>query len=122
MPKDRDNTQPWIIYIIPSLLAFTSIHRIGGGDVWWHIRLGESLLSGRWPPHPDLYSYTATGPLTYVEPIADILIFFANDFGGDAGLIALKALVLFALGLCLLWSLQKEEILCPRFCPAYGSN
>lgn len=90
--------------LVPSLLALTGIHRLGGGDVWWHIRLGEALLAGVWPPNQDLFSYTAEGPLTYVEPLSDVLFYSADQVAGHAGLIGLKVTILFLLGLCLISS------------------
>jgi hypothetical protein len=95
---DKQTKERMSIFAAAFLLALAAIHRLGGGDVWWHIRLGQWLLEGHWPPAVDPFSYTAQGPLTYLEPISDVLFYLADASAGVIGLLILKSVVLFFCG------------------------
>ncbi len=71
-------------------------------DLWWHIKVGESILSTHHWPTTDPYSFTASGqPWLAYEWLGDVLIAGAARVGGLRGLqallIVLGAAILLAL-------------------------
>lgn len=63
-------------------------------DVWWHIRVGETILAThRWPT-TDPYSFTAHGsPWVAYEWLGEVLLATANRLGGLRALLALNVIV-----------------------------
>ena len=59
-------------------------------DVWWHIRVGQNILSTHHWPTNDPFSFTVSGtPWLAYEWLGDVLIGSAERFGGLRGLAAL---------------------------------
>lgn len=68
-------------------------------DLWWHLRLGETIFTTKSLPWLDSFSYTAFGRHQFTgEWLADLLIFLTFDSAGFFGLNLLKALLLFITG------------------------
>jgi tetratricopeptide (TPR) repeat protein len=71
-------------------------------DLWWHLRLGETIFTTKSLPWLDSFSYTAFGRHQFTgEWLADLLIFLTFDTAGFLGLNLLKALLLLITGLFL---------------------
>jgi len=61
-------------------------------DLWWHIKVGETILKTRQWPTTDIYSFTVAGqPWLAYEWLGDIILATANRV---AGLIGLELLLL----------------------------
>ena len=63
-------------------------------DVWWHIRVGETILAThRWPT-ADPYSFTAYGsPWIAYEWLGEVVLAAVNRFGGLRALLALNVIL-----------------------------
>jgi hypothetical protein len=63
-------------------------------DVWWHIRVGEGILTThRWPT-ADPYSFTAHGsPWIAYEWLGEVLLAEVNRLGGLTALLALNVIL-----------------------------
>ncbi|HEV2424000.1 MAG TPA: hypothetical protein VGZ29_04135 [Terriglobia bacterium] len=63
-------------------------------DVWWHIRVGETILAThRWPT-TDPYSFTAYGsPWIAYEWLGEVLLAAVNRLGGVRALLALNVIL-----------------------------
>jgi hypothetical protein len=77
-------------------------------DLWWHLKVGQSILAThRWPT-TDPYSFTAAGqPWLAYEWLGDVLIALAAQVGGLRGLQAL----LIILGACIMLALYSYATL-----------
>ncbi|MEJ2007081.1 MAG: hypothetical protein P8Z30_02825 [Acidobacteriota bacterium] len=60
------------------------------GDTWWHVTVGEHILStGHWPTK-DTYSFTVNGaPWIAYEWLGEVIMAFASRLAGLKGLMAL---------------------------------
>jgi hypothetical protein len=59
-------------------------------DLWWHIKVGDSILATHQFPTVDPYSFTVLGqPWIAYEWLGDVLFSFVHRFGGLRGLDAL---------------------------------
>ena len=59
-------------------------------DVWWHIKVGATILSTHHFPTSDTYSFTAFGsPWIAYEWLGEVVMALANRCGGLRGLMAL---------------------------------
>ena len=64
-------------------------------DLWWHLKLGETVFSTHSLPWLDTFSYTAAGRHQFTgEWLADLIIFLTFQTAGFLGLNLLKALLL----------------------------
>ncbi|SNB46211.1 tetratricopeptide repeat protein [Geobacter sp. DSM 9736] len=91
----RDWLQYLVIILFSVLLVLFSMTRYADYDLWWHLKLGESVFETGKPFFTDTFSYTFAGKSQYCgEWIADLLIFLSYHTGGIAGVNLLKALVL----------------------------
>ena len=71
------------------------------GDMWWHIVVGERILSTHiWPTH-DIYSFTVRGsPWIAYEWLGEVVMALAAHLGNLQGLAAM--LIILAVGIALL--------------------
>ena len=68
-------------------------------DLWWHLKLGETIFSAKTMPWVDTFSYTVAGRHQFTgEWLADLVIFLTFNFGGFLGLNLLKASLLLIAG------------------------
>lgn len=75
------------------------ISRYADYDLWWHLRLGETVFTTKALPWLDSFSYTAFGRHQFTgEWLADLLFFLTYDTAGFPGLNLLKAALLFITG------------------------
>jgi tetratricopeptide (TPR) repeat protein len=81
-----------LFFLLIILLAMT---RYADFDLWWHMKLGQSIVENKGLFSIDAFSYTFAGLHQYTgEWLADLLIFMSHSIGGFAGVNILKALVL----------------------------
>jgi len=65
-------------------------------DLWWHLRLGETIFTTKSIPWLDSFSYTVAGRHQFTgEWLADLIIFLTFNAAGFLGLNLLKAALLF---------------------------
>jgi hypothetical protein len=66
-------------------------------DFWWHLKLGEVIVTTRAIPDVDLFSYTAAGkPFVAQSWLADAIYFAVHAAGGIEWLVVFNALLLAA--------------------------
>src|SRR5579862_9194409 len=59
-------------------------------DLWWHLKVGATILSTHHFPTKDIYSFTAYGsPWIAYEWLGEVLLALANHAAGLRGLMAL---------------------------------
>src|SRR5271170_6487525 len=90
------------IFSFPAMLASLlvgAVFAVGRGfhvdpDLWWHIKVGEAILTThRWPT-TDSYSFTVNGqPWLAYEWLGDVIFAEANRLGGLRGLDGLLILL-----------------------------
>lgn len=79
-------------------------------DLWWHLRLGETIFSTKALPWLDSFSYTVAGRHQFTgEWLADLLIFLTFDSGGFLGLNLLKAMLLSITGFFLYKQMKSDS-------------
>src|SRR5512133_4231715 len=77
------------------LSLFVCMTRYADYDLWWHLKLGESLVANWRIPSVDTFSYTAFGRSQFAgEWLADGIIFLTFKLGGFWGLNLLKTVLL----------------------------
>ena len=92
--KDFRVVAPLLALALLTLLVCMS--RYADYDLWWHLRLGETIFSTKAIPWLDSFSYTVAGRHQFTgEWLADLLIFLTFDNAGFLGLNLLKAALLF---------------------------
>lgn len=80
--------------VLTLLLCMT---RYADYDLWWHLKLGELVVTDWRLPANDSFSYTAAGRHQFTgEWLGDAVIFLTFKAGGFLGLNLLKALMLLA--------------------------
>jgi hypothetical protein len=63
-------------------------------DVWWHVKVGETILSSHHWPTTDPYSFTAQGtPWMAYEWLGEVVLAAAHRLAGLQGLMALDLLI-----------------------------
>lgn len=91
------NKYIWL-FIAFSALWF-SIPSHYGYDIWWHIEVGNDILSGIWPD-PDIYSCSKLShPWTIHSWLSDIIFFFVYSFSEIWGIIVLTVSIKIATAL-----------------------
>ena len=66
-------------------------------DFWWHLKLGEIIVSTRSIPRVDLFSFTAAGKLFIVQNwLAEIVFYLVYRLGGFPLLVFLNAVLMAA--------------------------
>lgn len=92
------------------LTLLFSMTRYADYDLWWHLRLGETIFTTKSLPWLDSFSYTAFGRHQFTgEWLADLLIYLTFDSAGFPGLNLLKALLLFIAGFFLYKQMTGES-------------
>lgn len=82
--------------------------RYGDYDLWWHLKLGETIVTDLYLPRLDSFSYTAAGRAQFTgEWLADALLYLTYAAGGFLGLNLLKTLLL-ATALWFTWLRLRE--------------
>ena len=73
--------------LLATLAVLTVRHRLNDPDMWWHLKIGEVIVSTDTIPTTDLFSYT-TNHHTLVphEWLSQVLIYEAYRWGGYSGL------------------------------------
>ena len=120
-PDTTSSTQPrvyssWFVWLLQRVFSFPAMlgtMLVGAAfyvgrnfmvdpDVWWHVKVGESILATHLVPTADPYSFTVLGaPWMAYEWLGEILIACASRLGGLQGLdfllIALSAAITLSL-------------------------
>lgn len=77
------------------LTGFICMIKYADYDLWWHLKLGESIFTDLKLPYQDTFSYTIAGRHQYIgEWLGDLTIFLVFNAGGFIGLNLLKASLL----------------------------
>jgi len=79
-------------------------------DLWWHLRLGETIFTTKSIPWLDSFSYTVAGRDQFTgEWLADLIIFLTFNAGSFLGLNLLKAALLFITGFFLYKQMKSDS-------------
>jgi hypothetical protein len=98
-----------ILICFALLLVFISITKYSDYDLWWHLKLGESVTtSGIY--YLDDFSYTFDGKSQYVgEWFADLIIYLFFKVGGFIGIDILKTGILLLAFFFLLMTIKHHD-------------
>lgn len=92
-------------------LLLTSLHPGPDSDVWWHLRAGADLLSGRAGTFIEAWSFTAAGnPWVNHEWLAELILALLERTGGGALVVGLAAIMTLATGLLVLRAATRERL------------
>lgn len=103
-PTERRRLERWrpthavALYLVMLVVALLAVRQVGSLDVGFHLKAGESILSGNgWPVH-DTFSYTYNDHL-YVDTSWGYQVVLATVHGlaGASGLVVLHAALVVAL-------------------------
>jgi hypothetical protein len=99
---------------LASLLAVLSVLSVRGrfddADMWWHLKMGETIWTTRSIPTTDIFSYTTNHQAVIPQEwLAQLAIYGAYKWGGFSGLMAwlcffTAVLLVAGYGLCWLYS------------------
>ncbi len=78
------------VFIFVALLLVIAIGSRADADLWGHIRFGEDILASHQIASRDPYSFTSDQAWTNHEWLAEVLMAFAYERGGVAGLLLLS--------------------------------
>lgn len=92
-----------VVWLAAGLAAATCLVKVRDPDVFWHLRAGQLIWETGSIPHSDPFSYTAPGPWTYMEVLAELGFYGAYRALGPAGL----ELLAFALALGTGWLVAR---------------
>ena len=93
------------LFVITAFLAVTA----ADADLWGHLTFGRDIArSGIHRTDP--YSFTSDRPWVNHEWLAELVMWRAYAIGGDAGLVTLKLLLIWAAGALLLVSWRAHHI------------
>ncbi len=89
MRTDRAPDSMFIV-VFAALLLVLCAHSSADPDLWGHIRFGEDILASHQIAAHDPYSFTSDHAWTNHEWLAEVLMAFAYERGGVAGLLVLS--------------------------------
>ena len=82
------------LLVITSFLAITR----ADADLWGHLTFGRDIVAERWVHTIDPYSFTSDRPWINHEWLAEVLMWACYRLAGAAGLVALKMVMVCAVG------------------------
>lgn len=95
--KNKTKKYSWDIIIPVLLFVFSFIftfNSISEPDTFWHLKMGQYIISTHSFPFTDIFSYTLTGTKSYpVEWLFEVIWFFIYSAFGAFGLIFIKAII-----------------------------
>ena len=94
----------WCAFLV--VISFTS----ADPDLWGHVRFGLDMLRDGHLQSADTYSFTSDRTWVNHEWAAEVFAASAYKFGGDAGLVLLKLVVVGAVLLLLDMSLRRQAV------------
>ncbi len=94
-PQPRRVVATITLLLVLGGLAFEGLRPLADLDVWWHVQLGEVMVSTRSLVPSDVFSYTRFGtPWPWKDWGTAILLWSTWSVGGVAALVLLKASML----------------------------
>jgi len=105
-----DVKQLWAITILVGIFVFINTHPIRPHDFWWHIAVGQEIVSAGEIPAVDIYSYTMEGtayPSYQMFWLADTVLYSIYNFGGPELVIFVQSILITAAYGILLWLCRK---------------
>ena len=106
----------WILLPFVLLIVVTFGTPLRLLDFWWHLKMGEMIVTTGSLPQTDIFSFTSGGkPFLLQSWLAEIFFYFLYLIGGFQ-LIVSGNTVLLALALLSVYSLCSEELHSPRIC------
>jgi len=74
----------WALVILTGFLFFTSLIPLPPYDYWWHLRVGEAIVTGQGIPTTNQYSWTVASnqPFYYAAWLSEVLLYLLHQAGG----------------------------------------
>jgi hypothetical protein len=87
-------THVWLVMPLALSFILLCMMPLKEGDLWWHLKLGETMVTTQRIPDADMFSFTAAGQPYSISYswLSDVLFYLLTRIGG------LSALVLFQAG------------------------
>lgn len=98
--------------IIITAIVYLFSQGISGNDFWWHIKVGEWVVSNKSVPTTDIFSWYGTAheiPWTAHEWLADVMLYAIHNVFGNIGIFLLSMSAAFLMT-WLLWREAKPYI------------
>jgi len=104
-----------------AVVIYLSSGPLNDPDVWWHVRLGRSILDTGHIPHRETWSYASLGHAwTPTAWLSDVTYGFLVDQWGYRSLIALKLAVCAAVAVMLLRLIRRTGASSPAVAFAFA--
>jgi hypothetical protein len=87
----------WGITALMGIFIFVNTHPIRPHDFWWHITIGQEILTTGKIPATDIYSYTAYGnsyPSYQMYWLMEVFLFTIYKLGGPALVVFIHSLII----------------------------
>lgn len=101
-----------ILGIAITAIVYTFSEGISGNDFWWHIKVGEWVVSNKAVPTTDIFSWYGTAheiPWTAHEWLADVILYLVHSSFGVGGVFVLSLTAALCMTL-MLWRDAKKYV------------
>ena len=110
-PAPRESTTSRFGTLAIALVAFAlALVTRADADLWGHLRFGLDLLDTRQLTSIDPYSFTQDKPWTNHEWFSELQMAWAYRAGGTAGLLMLKAVLVWSVFALAWWALRRSAL------------
>lgn len=90
------------------LSAFFFLHKVGGSDLFWQLKIGELISKTYTIPYIDVFSYTAAGEIWINhEWLSEVVFYLVYSFAGFGALSVFSFVLGLILSLVLFFSFSK---------------
>jgi hypothetical protein len=80
----------WLLALLTVLAFVDAFEPTNDPDVYWHLRIGRTVLEAHDPLSSDIYSYAFHGPWRYKDILAEVILYAGFARFGYAWFVALK--------------------------------
>ena len=104
----------WVLTVIVGVFVFVNTQPIRPHDFWWHLAVGQEIVTTRVIPTVDIYSYTMAGtayPSYQMFWLADAALYSIYNFGGPEVIILVQSILItvaYGILLWLCWKISKS--------------
>ena len=102
----------WGLTALVGIFIFVNTHPIRPHDFWWHITIGQEILSTGKIPATDIYSYTANGnsyPSYQMYWLMEVFLFTIYKLGGPALVVFIHSLIITSAYVVIFWISKKTS-------------
>jgi len=102
----------WGLTALVGIFIFVNTHPIRPHDFWWHITIGQEILSTGKIPATDVFSYTANGnsyPSYQAYWLMEVFLYSIYKLGGPALMVFIHSLIITSAYAVIFWISKKTS-------------